>query len=187
MKRMIYLILCLLLVTGMLAACSKDDSKNEATPTIAPTAEPTKPEEPEPTKPEDPEPTQPEEPQGDPNDFITADFESDSSGTLITSSAYPIFDPSFTYMFFQNMGNAYAEYAEGKGVDGGNCMVVTGRASDWNGISITVPEELFGKSLKISYDAYYENPDITSTTISLTSKFMMDIDRSEERRVGKEC
>lgn len=172
MRKAIGLALAAVLSMSLLVGCSEDKG-GTATPTVAPTTAPTTaPTEaptPEATATPTPEPT----PEIDPNVIIIADFDSDSTGVLIQLSNFPdMVGADTTPMFFSSMGNGVGEFAEGKGVDGSNCMVVTGRSSDWHGISLAVGREYFGKGFKVSYDAMFLSEEVTEATISLTSKFM---------------
>lgn len=109
-------------------------------------------------------------PTTNPKNFLTADFDGKSSGLLIDASVSPNYDPRNTKLFFDSMGNGLAGFAEGRGVDGSNCMSCTGREAVWHGISLDIPANMYGKKLDISFDAYIEGENDNSV-FSLSSTF----------------
>ncbi len=173
MKKVLALALSLILVAAMFAGCGEKagDSTTTPSPTQATTSPATTPDTtttPEATATPEATPT----PEVDPNLFLKADFDSESSGVMISQSDYPdMTSPDTTALFFSSMGSAVGDFAEGEGVDGSNCMIVTGRADTWNGISCTVPESMFGKGYHFSFDVRFTSEELESATISLTTKF----------------
>ena len=106
--------------------------------------------------------------------LVKLDGDTDNKGDLIDSNEYAVSDGEYAYLFFESMGNATTELAEGAGADGGNAFVITGRSSTWNGASFTIGSDYYGKTLKVSYDCKVDftvDPEVTSGTVSLTSKF----------------
>jgi len=79
------------------------------------------------------------------------------------------------YMLFTGVGNGIADFAAGKGKDGTNCLVATGRTATWNGIALTVPEQYYGKGFTISFDASATSikDGVTAMDISCTTKFQI--------------
>lgn len=176
MKKVLSLALSLILVMALLAGCGEkvdDDKKEDATPTPSQSTEaPSPTPEDTPTPENTPTPEATPTPEVDPNLFLKADFDSDSQGTMISESDYPdMTAPDTTPLFFSGMGSATGEFAEGAGVDGSNCMLVTGRADTWNGISCTVPAEMFGKGYHFSFDVKFTSEELEKATLSLTTKF----------------
>lgn len=173
MKKVLSLALSLILVMALLAGCGEkvdDDKDVSPTPTQAAASSPTPEATPTPEETPTPEPTP--TPEVDPNLFLKADFDSDSQGTMISESDYPTMTaPDTTPLFFSGMGSATGDFAEGMGVDGSNCMIVSGRADTWNGIACTVPEEMFGKGYHFSFDVMFTSETLTKATLSLTTKF----------------
>lgn len=180
MKKALSLILSLMMVMALLVGCGDNvDKKEDPTPTTAPTAEATPTEEPAPT--DTPAPTETPTPEPTPevdmNVFLKMDFDNDSTGTLILLGSYPDkVAPKYAPMFFSSMGDAYGELAADKGADGDACLFVTGRTSDWNGVSITVPVDMMGKGFKVSYDAMIDGSEAEDDAfISLTTSFRVKV------------
>lgn len=174
MKKVLSLALSLMLVMALLVGCGEkvEDENKDATPTPTQAAASTPTPEATPTPEETPTPEPTPTPDVDPNLFLKADFDSDSQGTMISESDYPTMTaPDTTPLFFGSMGSSAADFAEGVGVDGSNCLIVSGRADTWNGISYTVPEAMFGKGYHFSFDAMFTSEELTEATISLTTKF----------------
>lgn len=168
MKKFLALMLTVVCLVSLLAACG--DAKN-TTPTDNVTPSPTA--TPEPTSTPTPTPT----PTPDPNCFFKCDFDSKPVG--LVADNYEFADAltgDLAYMLFSAVGSGMADFGEGKGVNGSNCLVATGRTANWNGIALNVDEAYFGKGMKISFDAKCESmkEDVTEMNVSLTTKFEIE-------------
>ena len=166
------LLLTLLLVVGMLAACgSANNTPSDSGTTPAPTNTPT---EALPTDTPTPSPS----PTPDPNCYFKSDFESAPDGLLLKDKSEEIIsaigvDPKLQYLLFDQVGAGMAAIGEGKGKDGTNCLVATGRTANWNGIAIPVDQKWYGKGFQISFDAkcVSAKEDVNEMLVSLTTKF----------------
>ena len=133
----IALLLTLLLVVGMLAACgSANNTPSDSGTTPAPTNTPT---EALPTDSPTPSPT----PTPDPNCYFKSDFDSAPEGLLLKDKSEDIVgainaDPKLMYLLFDQVGSGMSAIGVGQGKDGTNCLLATGRTATWNGIAITV-------------------------------------------------
>ena len=111
------LLLTLLLVVGMLAACgSANNTPSDSGTTPAPTNTPT---EALPTDTPTPSPT----PTPDPNCYFKSDFDSAPEGLLLKDKSEEIVsaigvDPKLQYLLFDQVGAGMAAIGEGKGKDG---------------------------------------------------------------------
>lgn len=164
------LLLTLVLIVGMLCACGSANNSNNsnsntenATPTNTPIPE-------TPTPSPTPTPT--------PIYYFKCDFDSAPEGLLLNDldaeSAECIKnDPTTVYLAFGQVGSGMADFGEGKGKDGSNCLVATGRNSNWNGISITVDPKWYGKGFKVSFDGkcVSQKDGVTDMLVSLTTQF----------------
>ncbi len=166
MRKFLALFLTVVCIVGLLSACGNaSDNKTEST---TPTATAT----PAPTNTPTPSPT----PTPDPNCFFKSDFDSKPVGQVV--DAYEFADAltgELAYMLFNAVGSGMADFGAGKGKDGTNCLVATGRTATWNGIALNVGEQYFGKGLKVSFDvsATSLKEEDTSMDISLTTKFQV--------------
>ena len=176
MKKKLIFLLTMVLLIGILAACG-DATKNDtpADPTAAPST-PTPTEGPAATDTPTPTPTPSPIPTPDPNCFFKCDFDSAPIGQVIDVAEYKAeiqADPTLAYLVFQGIGSALADFGEGKGTNGTNALVCTGRTSNWNGISLSIDEKYYGKGFHVSFDAMAKSDaaDVTEMNVSLTTKF----------------
>ena len=168
----IALLLTLVLIVGMLAACGSANntpSDSGTTPTTPPATNT-----PAPTDSPTPSPT----PTPDPNCYFKSDFDTAPEGLLLKDKSEEIVsaigaDPKLQYLLFDQVGAGMAAIGAGQGKDGSNCLVATGRTASWNGIAITVDQKWYGKGFKISFDAKCESQKegVTEMLVSLTTKF----------------
>ena len=91
----------------------------------------------------------------------------DEGEKVIVSSS---FDNKADTSAFSGMGSGRAEYSENAGLDGKpGCLRVTGRSSDWNGLSMSSAHfSDYGCRMYVSYDCMMENG---GNTISCTPTF----------------
>ena len=172
------LLLTLVLIVGLLSACGS--ASNNSTTTTDPTATPTTAQPtntPTPAPPTD-TPTPSPSPTPDPNCFFKCDFDSAPEGLLLKdadpeNAAMIESGPEYTYLLFNQIGAAFADFGEGRGVDGTNCLVATGRNGTWHGISIDVDSKWFGKGFIVSFDGKCESmkEGVNEMTVSFTTQF----------------
>lgn len=93
-------------------------------------------------------------------------YESNGEERILYMSEFDTVDDA---MFLQSFGSGFAEFEEGKGVDGTGCIRVAGRAQDWNGIGIgTARFDEFGYLAKVSYDVMMQE---AGSQVSATTTF----------------
>lgn len=171
------LLLTLVLIVGLLSACGSANNTSSTTdPTATPTtAQPT--DSPTPVPPTD-TPTPSPTPTPDPNCYFSSDFDSAPEGLIlkeIDAEKLATIEENyeFTYLLFNQIGAAYADFGQGRGVNGTNCLVATGRNGLWHGISLDVDPKWYGKGFIVSFDAKSESmkDGVTDMNISFTTQF----------------
>jgi len=171
------LLLTLVLIVGLLSACgSADNSSSGGDATTAPTtsAEATNTPTTAPTDTPTPSPT----PTPEANIYLKCDFDSAPVGFVLDDAEEDIVatikdDPTCVYLLFSQIGAAYADFGEGVGMDGTNCLKATGRNGTWHGIALNIDPKWYGKGFEISFDAKCVSmkDGVTDMLVSCTTQF----------------